>query len=43
MDLHVRLAGDHRLVCRVPVGPIDADNRVTLYIDLAKAHLFVEH
>ena len=42
MDLHVRVAGDHRLVCRVPVGPIDADNRVTLYMDLAKAHLFVE-
>ena len=42
MDLHVRVADDHRLVCRVPVGPIDADNRVSLYVDLSKIHLFAE-
>jgi len=42
MDLHVRVAGDHCLVCRVPVGLIDADNRATLYVDLGKVHWFGE-
>jgi multiple sugar transport system ATP-binding protein len=40
MDLHVKLSGNHSLVCRAPLANIDADNHVTLYVDPLKIHLF---
>ncbi len=40
MDLHVRLADGHRLVCRVAAGPIECDAEVMLHVDLLKTHLF---
>ena len=40
MDLHVRVAGGQRLVCRVPAGPIQCDSEATLHVDSSKTHLF---
>ena len=40
MDLHVRLEGGQRVVCRVPAEPIADNSQVTLYVDLAKTHVF---
>jgi multiple sugar transport system ATP-binding protein len=40
MDLHVKVEGGQRLVCRVPAGPIPCDSQITLHVDLLEAHLF---
>ena len=40
MDLHVRIDGGQRLVCRVPAESIDADTSVTLHVNPAEIHLF---
>jgi len=40
MDLHVRVAGGQRLVCRVPAGPIQCDSQTTLYVNPSETHLF---
>ncbi len=40
VDLHVRIADGHRLVCRVPAIPIACDSQVTLHVDASKVHLF---
>jgi len=40
MDLHVRVAGGQRLVCRVPAGPIQCDSQATLYVNPSETHLF---
>jgi multiple sugar transport system ATP-binding protein len=42
MDLYVRLADGHRLVCRVPTGSIQRDGEITLYFHSSTAHLFPE-
>jgi ABC-type sugar transport system ATPase subunit len=40
MDLHVRIASDQRLVCRVAAAPIQCDSQATLHVDSSKTHLF---
>ncbi len=40
MDVHVTAAGPVRLVCRVPAGPIQCNQPVSLRVDPAKIHLF---
>ena len=40
MDLHVKVAGGQRLVCRVPAGPIQCDSQATLYVDPSETHVF---
>jgi multiple sugar transport system ATP-binding protein len=40
MDLHVRLADGHRLVCRVPAESIQCDSDVALHVGPLQTHLF---
>jgi multiple sugar transport system ATP-binding protein len=40
MDLHVRVAGGQRLVCRVPAEAIQCESQVTLHVDASATHLF---
>jgi multiple sugar transport system ATP-binding protein len=40
MDLHVKVAGGQRLVCRVTAEPIQRDSHVVLHVDASTTHLF---